>query len=294
MNWAPVWQAVWNALFGLIGGGVSALVLASWLGKVWSGRILAGDTARHQREIERLKSELTLELEHVKSGYSQQLEQFRSEMAERRDLVTAALHALSTGYSASHPRILKAMEAYWQAVLGQRRMISPYLRFGYELLGDEDPYIQGLVQKLLSKTSKVSFSEIFTDSLVNLDEHRPFLGETLWELHELYTLYAYKLGLKVASAKEKGPSLRWHLGNDGKPDPIFKDAEIYIGRDMFRQIVDQKASPTALLDALERRMIQEMHRWISGKELASSSLGQHTETQQALQRIRSFSDLVDD
>ncbi len=49
-------------LVGVIGGWSVILAgLSTWLGKVWSGRILQSENAAHNKEIENLKSELELE-----------------------------------------------------------------------------------------------------------------------------------------------------------------------------------------------------------------------------------------
>jgi hypothetical protein len=58
---------VFLEILGAIGGAsVIIFGLASWLGKVWAGRILEADRANYNKEVERLKNELNKELESYK------------------------------------------------------------------------------------------------------------------------------------------------------------------------------------------------------------------------------------
>lgn len=53
-------------LLSLGGGGIIVFAFSSWLGKVWANRLMAAETAKHSRDLERLREELSRGLESHK------------------------------------------------------------------------------------------------------------------------------------------------------------------------------------------------------------------------------------
>lgn len=54
----PVWEIVAAIIASFGGAGAIILALSAWLGKVWANRIMQGDKAKHDRELEELRAEL--------------------------------------------------------------------------------------------------------------------------------------------------------------------------------------------------------------------------------------------
>ncbi len=55
---AVIWESAGALLVAIGGGGAIVLGLSSWLGKVWAQRLMSGQLATHQRDLEKLKMSL--------------------------------------------------------------------------------------------------------------------------------------------------------------------------------------------------------------------------------------------
>ena len=74
MTWDEAFKLISSAIIAVGGGGAMVLALSSWLGKVWAERILIADRDKYQRQLEKLKSELTLDVERLKADLALKLE----------------------------------------------------------------------------------------------------------------------------------------------------------------------------------------------------------------------------
>src|SRR5215510_5963381 len=59
-------EIILAVLSGVGGTAVIVAGLSAWLGKVWAGRILAGEKARFSEDLAKLKAELEFQLERAK------------------------------------------------------------------------------------------------------------------------------------------------------------------------------------------------------------------------------------
>jgi uncharacterized membrane protein len=71
------------AIIASVGGaGVIILGLSAWLGNVWAKRIHLKNSSYYNQELEKLKNSYAIELEHLKS-----------EISQKKDLLSASLDA---------------------------------------------------------------------------------------------------------------------------------------------------------------------------------------------------------
>ena len=70
MSWEIIFKIVGATLFSVGGASVIIFGVANWLGKIWANRILESEKAKYSREMEKLKSEFSKDLE----CYKKQLE----------------------------------------------------------------------------------------------------------------------------------------------------------------------------------------------------------------------------
>ena len=82
-------------------GGALVLALSSWLGKIWAGRLMAADKARHAKDLKELESELsrasedrTRKLESLMGHYQRQIEEFYGPLFNMVNQVFVANHVL--------------------------------------------------------------------------------------------------------------------------------------------------------------------------------------------------------
>ncbi|NEP20192.1 MAG: hypothetical protein F6J97_25460 [Leptolyngbya sp. SIO4C1] len=74
MTWDDAFKIVSSVLVSIGGGAAILFGLSSWLGKIWAEKILNSDRDRYQRQIETLKSELSSDVERLKSELALKLE----------------------------------------------------------------------------------------------------------------------------------------------------------------------------------------------------------------------------
>ncbi|NVJ99411.1 MAG: hypothetical protein HWE25_14760 [Alphaproteobacteria bacterium] len=66
MAWGELFDVVVAVIASLGGASVFIFALSNWLGKVWAARLMEQERAKYGMEIEKLKSELTLDTEAYK------------------------------------------------------------------------------------------------------------------------------------------------------------------------------------------------------------------------------------
>lgn len=83
------------AAFVLSVGGAGAIIfaLSSWLGSLWAKRLMAAETARHERDLARLKADLERVIDHSSQACRQKLELSREVAAPMIDLIVELEHS---------------------------------------------------------------------------------------------------------------------------------------------------------------------------------------------------------
>jgi len=95
------------------------IVIAALTSSVFTAGALAGLAYVGRSIIERwLSRDLEKYKAELQATNARELEHLRAELAERRDFLNTLLSVLSSGYLASHERILTAIEFLWSRVCG--------------------------------------------------------------------------------------------------------------------------------------------------------------------------------
>jgi hypothetical protein len=74
MTWDDAFKIASSILVSIGGGAAILFGLSSWLGKIWAERILNSDRDRYSRQLEMLKSDLSSDVEKLKSQLALKLE----------------------------------------------------------------------------------------------------------------------------------------------------------------------------------------------------------------------------
>lgn len=77
MNTEIIFEIAGAILLSLGTGGVIVLALSSWLGKVWAERLMAKETARHNHELEQLRSSLQIQANQSAQIYKQKIDLYK-------------------------------------------------------------------------------------------------------------------------------------------------------------------------------------------------------------------------
>lgn len=258
------------AVIGALGGATVVVGgLAAWLGKVWADSLYLKESAKHQIEIEELKNQYTTELEHL-----------RAEITERRDLLTNTHSALSSGYAASHERIVTAMEELWKTVMSIESFISPQI-FLYQVYVPQE--YNNLPVDTQKRVVTVRPQAELDDHMIkvgqSMEDKRIFIGEKLWLIFYIYRAISYRLVFKIAEQKAKGKFYEWNRDSDGKRDYIENMLLLVFTKKELDSIItppiegaDKFGVPQRILYTLERKMLDEMNEWMFGKRLVNMSI----------------------
>lgn len=250
-------------------GGVAVVVggLSAWLGKIWADKLYLKESAKHQKEIEELKNRYTTELEHL-----------RAEFSEKRDLLNTTFTAISSSFTASHERVVSAMEELWNSILKIRGFVSSYI-FLYQILLPNE-YVNVPIDsnlKLIPTLTQEEFDKRVADLSNIIEDKRPFIGESLWFTFWIYRAFAIRQALKIVRGRDKGKLYQWDKNNDGSDDSVIgvlryvfttKELDTIINAGPIKDV----GVPQRILDAIERKMLNEMNEWIFGRRLIDKSI----------------------
>jgi hypothetical protein len=257
----PWGEIVIAALTNSVFTGTMVIGLA-FLGRSIIGRWLS-------RDLEKYKAEL-------KAANDRELERLRAELAERRDFLNTLLSVLSSGYLASHERILTAIEFLWSRVCGLRDLSIKCLPV-YTLLRPEQ-YEDMSISQLKRLLPDMTEGEFFQDqaSFLSKDnEKRPFVGESLWRIYRIYSAFVGRLVWKVIAEGSKGKIYEWSKDIDGSHDDhLFRVLQGAFDNIELKTIIgeDPRNAPARIMDALELKMLAEMNELIFGRRLVSMSI----------------------
>ena len=74
MTWDDAFKIASSILVSIGGGAAILFGLSSWLGKIWAEKILSSDRDRYNRQLEMLKSDLSSDVEKLKSQMALKLD----------------------------------------------------------------------------------------------------------------------------------------------------------------------------------------------------------------------------
>ena len=77
MNPSNAFEIAQAVLLSLGGGGIIVFALSNWLGKVWANRLMATATAQHEKDLEKLNSELRREDNRHALNYKEKIDLYK-------------------------------------------------------------------------------------------------------------------------------------------------------------------------------------------------------------------------
>jgi hypothetical protein len=77
MTTEMIFEVAGAILLSLGTGGAIVLGLSSWLGKVWAERLMAKETAKHNHELEQLRSSLQIQADQSAQTYRQKIDLYK-------------------------------------------------------------------------------------------------------------------------------------------------------------------------------------------------------------------------
>jgi hypothetical protein len=93
MNTETAFEIAGAVLLSLGGGGVIVLGCANWLGKIWANRLMSSETAKHNQELEKLKTELATQSDQRSQTFKQKIDLYKEVSNPLIELIVKASHA---------------------------------------------------------------------------------------------------------------------------------------------------------------------------------------------------------
>jgi hypothetical protein len=93
MNTENAFEIAQAVILSLGGGVVIVFAFSNWLGKIWAGRLMASETARHNQNLETLRASLQAQVDHFSQTYKQKIELYKEVSNPLIDLIVKAQHS---------------------------------------------------------------------------------------------------------------------------------------------------------------------------------------------------------
>lgn len=236
-----------------------------WLGStIFSGVVVSGLLKFfYDKQIEQIKHSNQTEIEKYKSDLTKQIEMIKLQHQENHDLVKHALSHFQAGHQYSQERRLQAVEKLWSFATEIRQAMSPILNVYVSLKPSEYALVYSHVthypiHEVTPKIKNISAQQN------ELNKVRPFAGEVLWASHISHWAFLSLLYVFFISGYDKCEIPVWHEIPEivRLPKAVLQD---------FPD-VNIPFSIIQVLDGLEKLLLNEMDRLISGVQASDASV----------------------
>ncbi|MCE2688084.1 MAG: hypothetical protein LW595_06040 [Rickettsiales bacterium] len=224
-------------IYPLLSSGISLMMIEFW----FKTRMKAIDN-KYSEKIEILKSGLSKEITHQAAVYS----------------------SFSEAQKAAMERKLLAIDKLWQTLIEFRENLPPTLYIMDILLEEEYQNI------LLNNPARI-INENFIKNFKNIDDVRPYIGELMWYLFSSYRTIFLRISFLIKSA-QGGDYDKIHWKKDSALISVIYSL---LTKEEVQDFNNLKTSNIEFLKKkLESKIITEMHKVISGKDLVNDSTDQ--------------------
>jgi len=220
-------------------------------------------------------SELIADRLHLKwkNSYDKELEDIRSLLARKSELLSLAISTASEINIKGHDLRLKAINEIWESIIKLRNDFYNVILY-FNLFSPEE-YNKVLKNddfKILIPSNNTYVTEILRD-ISNIELNRPFIEERLWILFYIYRAVIARLSYRVIEGKLKGVLPKWDRDENGNIDLTISLLKEVLKEEEIEYIQDKSlGGPQTALEIIEFKILEEMHRSITGISAAKRSL----------------------
>ena len=202
----------------------------------------------------------------------------QSELSKNNSTLTSLISLYSTNYHQAQDRRIKAIETLWTKLLEFNKVIPNEGHMIFNVLGEkeiEDYWTRQTDNKLylagLNALLNINENEHWKKhySFRNLIENeRPFLGENIWYLYELFNTFSSRIAHLLLSGRKEKKYKHWH--HDGF---IHQLLESYLNKQEVDYIYSIKVNSLRITIAfLENKLLQEINKTLSGETLSETAI----------------------
>lgn len=223
----------------------------------------------------------------LRARHERELEILRSQIEREREVLASVRGIIANSATGAHAKVLESLSAMWVDILAIRDFASKFYMI-YELLTREeitDPSNMPFLRARVEHVDDKEWAEAI-DRFQAAERHRPFVGEALYRLFYVYRAVSLRLAWKVREGLKRKRVPYWDEGLDGKPDALIEQVlGIALSRDEVLELVKPAGpigGPLRICGALESKIIEEMSQWIFGQRQAALSLREQERMQEAI------------
>lgn len=222
-------------------------------------------------------------LEELRNSGNKEIEKLRAEINQDYSFFKIILDSYSSEFQSTQPNRIKAIETLWENTLLIRRLGGTSTAF-YGLFLEKEfntIYNNEKIQELILKPISSSDIDQILLSVGNVEKCRPFLGEYLWTLFNTYSTLIGRVTLLLYEGIEKKNIKCWH--KDTYTRSIIEEV---FSEDEKRYIYSMKiGSFKAATNILERKMLYEIAKLVSGELAANNNFDKAVKIQQLLKDL---------
>ena len=233
-------------------GGWAAITffIAEWIGARIAQRLNIKWIKEKEKEIEKLKSDLTRD----------------------RDILNSTISAISKQYQISQERRLTSLENLWKNIIKLRDYFGP-LQLFFNILQPQE-YQDALKRDLfninLQPISFENMSNLLKEIDYEVEISRPYLGIKLWSLFFIYRAFIGRIVVVFDKGRKLSNIKTWY---DDKH--TMELLSLALNKEEIEKISENKfLYLNYAIDSLEQKILNEIDNIISGQTASELSIDQ--------------------
>lgn len=233
--------------------------------------------------------------------YDRQLEEYRAMLSQEDASLRSVLSTMSRDQTAVQERTLNAVSELWDVLLSLREAAKEAL-FPYEILTSkeisnafQDTRTHQILEGIPAAYEK---SKELLPKIARLEEHRPYLGESLWSTFSAYVAFANRMIVKTHQGIENSKLFPWDEGGlgplgarGGKDKATLSLLASVLRSDQVDYTRERKiGAPQAALAMLEQKLLFEIEHRVFGRHLSESAVRELESIRKNLLQMRPSED----
>jgi len=212
------------------------------------------------------RSSLNFSLLKFGKKIDKEIEQLKGEMKQRDTILNNSIASLISVNKLAQEKKVSAIEELWGTILDFRNFFGPCVLF-YDILTPKE-YLSASQKGNFSFLFRKEFHTMLNQKLVTskIEEHRPFLGEKIWNLFTALRTFEGRISLSLILNHNKGElneSADWRKDRYTMTllENTLSDSEIKRVKSM------SDSATSTVINLIELKILNEVSQILSGKEI---------------------------
>jgi len=216
----------------------------------------------------------------IQHEYDRKLESIKAELSRDAAFHAAAHSSFAAGQKAAMERKLNAADILWRKLVEFRDQLPPVLSFADILTVQEykDAQIHGRFGVL---TQDIDLKKITSLSPLGIEEVRPYVGEYIWHLFFTYQAVFLRIVFMFTEGMKDKEKFEWFKNDSTRQ--LLRNTLTNGEMEAFDKVNFGKIR--WLQQRLEGKILNELHKIISGEDTVPKSIEQISLIQQLLTKV---------